>query len=138
MRTSKTILSKLCIAGSIICLASWGWFFSVEISSDESVVLSTPIEVIPVNKTIADDTENSAPAQIIVTNNSPSPVRLVGFSAKCTCIERQFELPQLLEAGGEASLGVRVHLPLAEGGTPAHVYVEQGVSTLRYQVQFME
>lgn len=125
-----------------VCLASWGWLYSVESATPDEVVISTPIKVTPLQESSSDSSEERPEegilTQIRVANHTSSPVRVVGFAARCVCIERLFDLPRDLAPGDELTLDVNVYLPLPEGGTPAILFVEQDKTVWKRKVYFMQ
>lgn len=124
------------LLSGVVCLASWGWLYTVETSTAAEVVISTPIQVSPLAEPSVEEPREPVRTQILVSNQTTSPVRVVGFSARCACIERLFDLPRKLLPGEEIALDVNVHLPLPEGGTPAIVFVEQGSTVWKRKVEF--
>ncbi|QDT29531.1 hypothetical protein [Gimesia panareensis] len=126
----------LCILGIGVCLASWGWLYKMEKTTASEVVISTPIQVRSSDKSSTETSDDTVLTQITISNQTSASVRVVGFSARCVCIERLFELPRKLLPGEEIALDVNVHLPLPEGGTPAIVFVEQDQTVWKRKVQF--
>lgn len=135
-KNRKIFYSCLCIIS--VCLVSGGWLYHRESAAQAGVALSTPIMV-----TSLDDADSETPhggilTQILVSNHSSSPVRVVGFSARCSCIERLFDLPRVLAPGDEVALEVKIYLPLPEGGAPAIVFVEEGQTVWKRKVYFIQ
>lgn len=126
----------VCILGVSLCLASWGWLYWTETSPASEIMISTPIHVSPTAESPAEKNSEPIPTKILVSNRTTSPLRVVGFSARCVCIERLFELPRELLPGEETALAVNVYLPLPEGGTPAIVFIEQGATVWKRKVEF--
>ena len=124
----------LCLISVGVCLASWGWLYSVESATPDEVVISTPIKVTP----LEESSSEGILTQIRVANHTSRPVRVVGFAARCVCIERLFDLPRELAPGDELALDVNVYLPIPEGGTPAILFVEQNQTVWKRKVYFMQ
>lgn len=134
----KRIYYGLCFITVGICLASWGWLYSVESATPDEVVISTPIKVTPLEESFSETSEEGISTQIRVANHTSTPVRVVGFAARCVCIERLFDLPRDLAPGDELTLDVNIYLPLPEGGTPAILFVEQDQTVWKRKVYFMQ
>lgn len=126
--------SFLILIGIVICLASWGWLYRVSFSNLSGVSITTPIKV--TDTLSSEQPQGEETVHIRVSNNSDGLIRVVGFSARCTCVERLFELPQELASGDEVSLAVKIHLPLPEGGAPAHLFIEQEQTVSQEHIQF--
>lgn len=132
----KNIYFYLCIIS--MCLVSWGWLSHRESAAQAGVVLSTPILIKSLDESDSETSHDEILTQILVSNQTSSPIRVVGFSARCSCIERSFDLPRVLAPGDQVALEVKIYLPLPEGGTPAIVFVEQDQTVWKRKVYFMQ